>query len=329
MVMKNKRPIQQEAAVQIAFGLSSRCPIRTTMGTMPTRTNAYYDVHFELEVGVVTQGSVRRLYPDGSFHDYGVGEIWFHGMWEPHGWTALKPETQRLVVMVWPPFILDLCFPEAADLHWLAPFVVEPKHRPMVPPTLQAEVLRIAYALGTAAEASAADKRPQSNSSCKEPLPNTREQPPTQNGESATRERNVLLTHLLFLQLLTVVLTDPINRHLRSCPTPIPSQHLSPALMLVFSSHEHIPVKKAADACGIATGAFSQKFQQAMGCTFGQFALRRRLSCAANQLISTDYKVKRIALEWGFSDESHFCRSFEQTYRCTPSEYRCAKLREI
>lgn len=292
---KKTQPVQHDAAVRMTFGLSTDRPIRTIWALIPCLINTYYDVHFELEMGVVTRGTVRRQYPDGYYQDYGTGEVWFHGMWEPHGWTALEPDTEALVAMVWPPLIIDLCLPEAADLHWMAPFVVPPRNRPVVPPALRAETRRLGYALGAVL------------------------------GDG---ERDLLLTRLLFLQLLAIVLTEPANRQLRSCATPITSQFLSPALMLVFSSHEHVPLKKAADACGVSVGVFAQRFQAAMGSTFGQFALLRRLSCAAQQLIATDDKVKRIAKEWGFADESHFCRAFEQTYRCTPSNYRLAKRRE-
>lgn len=318
--MRRNPSTWQQVANRMEFGVSAERPIDLIAGE-PVRPSAatLYDVHFELEVGVVTQGRARRLYPEGYHRDFGFGEIWFHGMWEPHGWTVLEPDTRMIIAMVWPPFMIDLNFQEAPALRWMAPFVVKPHFRPVVPPPLRSETVRIACALA-AIDGPARGLR--DDAPCMKAAASTEGRPPVDT------ERGRLLSRLLLLQLLTLVLTDPANRHLRTAAAPITSQHLSPALMLVFSSRKHLSVKEAATACGMSERFFSESFVEAMGVTFGQFALRRRLSCAANELMSTDHQVKRVALDWGFSDESHFCRSFEHIYRCTPSGYRQAKREE-
>lgn len=303
------------------FGLTAECPIYIGQSSLaqPGGTTIY-DVHFELEVGVVIQGAVRRLYPDGYQRDFDRGEIWMHGMWEPHGWNVLAPDTRLLTAMVWPPCMIDMSFPEASGLRWMAPFTVNPKERPVVPRALRSETTRIACAL--AAIGGSADDRWDSSAPCMRPTGPGRETP------SADSERNRMLSRLLLLQLLTLVLTDNANRHLRTTARPTDSQYVAPALALVFASPGHVSVEQAAAACGMAESVFARNFRDAMGVPFGQFALRRRLSCAANQLLATDHLVKQIAMEWGFADESHFCRLFERNYRCTPSGYRTAVRRQ-
>lgn len=146
--------------------------------------------------------------------------------------------------MVWPPLLIDLAFPEAAALRWMAPFVVKPQNRPVISPDLRSETLRIAYALGALGDS--ADPRGRDVAPCVKPAA------VVEGGSRVDCERNRLLTRMLLLQLLTFVLTDPANQHLRNCAIPIASQHLSPALMLVFSTQEHVSVKDAAAACGMA-----------------------------------------------------------------------------
>lgn len=319
--MRSKKTTWEKITDRMDFGLSAEHPIYVspTPWTQPG-PEALYDVHFELEVGIVLEGAVRRLYPDGHHRDFGIGELWIHGMWEPHGWTVLKPNTRLLTVMIWPPMLIDLHFPEAAGLRWMAPFIVEPQKRPVVPPPLRSEIMRIACAL--AAVGSPADERRDDSEPC---MKSTKAGP---DAPANDNDRNRLLSRLLLLHLLTLVLTDPQNNHLRFLARPTESQYLAPAIMLVFSSRDHVSVQAAAEACGMAESVFSRNFRDAMGVPFGQFGLRRRLSCAASQLTSTTHLVKQIAMDWGFSDESHFCRLFEQNYRCTPSRYRASATRK-
>jgi transcriptional regulator GlxA family with amidase domain len=50
--------------------------------------------------------------------------------------------------------------------------------------------------------------------------------------------------------------------------------------------------------------------------------LRLRLGAAHDLLTATTASISEIALECGFSDYSHFSRSFSKLYRETPSKVR-------
>ena len=50
----------------------------------------------------------------------------------------------------------------------------------------------------------------------------------------------------------------------------------------------------------------------------------RRLARAREDLTDSDLPVSTIAHRWGFSDPSHFTRSFKARYGSSPREYRTA-----
>jgi AraC family transcriptional regulator, positive regulator of tynA and feaB len=58
--------------------------------------------------------------------------------------------------------------------------------------------------------------------------------------------------------------------------------------------------------------------------SFGQVVLERRLlRCAGDLGASVDFRISDVAFRWGFSDISHFNRSFRQRFGFSPREYRC------
>jgi AraC-like DNA-binding protein len=61
--------------------------------------------------------------------------------------------------------------------------------------------------------------------------------------------------------------------------------------------------------------------------SFGQVVLERRLlRCARDLGASGGSRISDVALRWGFSDISHFNRSFRQRFGLSPREYRCNQL---
>lgn len=68
---------------------------------------------------------------------------------------------------------------------------------------------------------------------------------------------------------------------------------------------------------------FHRIFKEVTGETVGQYALRLRLQRAATELIYSKRKsITDIAYECGFSESSVFSRSFRQTFRQSPSQWR-------
>jgi transcriptional regulator GlxA family with amidase domain len=66
----------------------------------------------------------------------------------------------------------------------------------------------------------------------------------------------------------------------------------------------------------------TRRFEQTVGISFAQFALRYRLEGAAAALLHDEAPLKAIAIDWGFVDASHFHHCFTRNFGCTPATYR-------
>lgn len=77
-----------------------------------------------------------------------------------------------------------------------------------------------------------------------------------------------------------------------------------------------------ADAVGVHPAHLSRVFRQHKGCTVGDYARRLRIEAARDQLASSDLPLGEIALQAGFSDQSHFSRLFRAATGHTPAAYR-------
>ncbi len=66
----------------------------------------------------------------------------------------------------------------------------------------------------------------------------------------------------------------------------------------------------------------SAKFHEYVGVPFKEYVFKRKLSCAANELLNTDRRIIEIAIQFGFSSHEAFTRSFKRIYGCSPYQYR-------
>jgi AraC family transcriptional regulator len=76
----------------------------------------------------------------------------------------------------------------------------------------------------------------------------------------------------------------------------------------------------------ISRAHFSRSFKQALGEPPHAYVMRRRLNKAFLLLVTSSDSLSQIALSTGFSDKSHLCRFFKQTFGQTPASWR-RKLR--
>jgi AraC family transcriptional regulator len=77
-----------------------------------------------------------------------------------------------------------------------------------------------------------------------------------------------------------------------------------------------------ARAVGVHPVYLAQAFRRFCGCSLGEYARRRRLDRARQQVAAGDRPLSWIASEAGFADQSHFTRTFKRYTGVTPRGYR-------
>ena len=79
-----------------------------------------------------------------------------------------------------------------------------------------------------------------------------------------------------------------------------------------------------ADEVGIGKYHFSRRFKKRTGQSPYQFVIYERVRAARQQIRDTTKPLAQIALNTGFSSQSHFTRTFKQHVGVTPGQYRAA-----
>jgi AraC family transcriptional regulator len=74
--------------------------------------------------------------------------------------------------------------------------------------------------------------------------------------------------------------------------------------------------------CGVHPAHLARVFRQHNGCSVGDFQRARRLEWAAAQLEGTSAPISLIALQAGFTDQSHFTHRFREQTGVTPNRWR-------
>lgn len=83
-----------------------------------------------------------------------------------------------------------------------------------------------------------------------------------------------------------------------------------------------LTVAKLAREAGLLPQTFARSFSRAHGTTVRQYVLQRRVEKAKHLLASTDVPIVDVALQTGFSSQSHLSTSFQKRLGVTPARYR-------
>lgn len=73
---------------------------------------------------------------------------------------------------------------------------------------------------------------------------------------------------------------------------------------------------------GLSPGHFARKFQQSVGESLGRFVNRRRVGASFAALRGNRQPLSQIALDLGFSSQSHFTRVFSGLTGTSPDQFR-------
>lgn len=248
-------------------------------------------MHYGLEFGLVCSGNERRFFFDKSERDVTAGDIWFCGMWEPHGASVIKAPCEVIVLLVWPPLLAQAHFPDAPDFYPLAPFNAPPKQRPRTPEKMKATMIGFIRRF--------------------------------KNILSAGVSHQTIRLKFVLQELLLVVSEFWPEAAVWGSRAPSADfSKINQALKMVFSSCTFISTTEAARACGMDRHTFSDLFRSWMNIGFADFSIKHRLHQAAGQLRGSQEPIKAIARFYGFADASHFHRVFLKHFSISAAEYR-------
>ncbi|HEY0079571.1 MAG TPA: AraC family transcriptional regulator [Pyrinomonadaceae bacterium] len=86
--------------------------------------------------------------------------------------------------------------------------------------------------------------------------------------------------------------------------------------------YESLSLDDIAKAVGVHSTHLSRVFRRQFGCTVGEYVRQLRIEHASRQLSTSDIPLHEIAASAGFSDQSHFARTFKRYMQISPNQYR-------
>ena len=282
----NKKKLKDQAEFKKVFHTFDMVdPFVLCEGREQGPSNPPGDMHFAPQILLVLSGALEMHY--GNFKvTCRAGEFCLTGPWEPHRARILPGSCRYLVVD------LDMALIGSVapfqDVDWIYPFLSPQKEHPYFSSRKErAAVLHAARRMLWAQK-----KKIQ-----------------------GYRSYQWLEIHRLLWHIQARL---PKRPHIGML------QKIYPAIVLVRKEITRpVMVEEAAQVCGLSRSRFSDLFRQETNMAFSDFALRIRINAAA--VAMTGYQsaspMKQIAANFGFSDVSHFYRSFRRILDCTPYEF--------
>lgn len=119
------------------FELDENKPIEVIMNQHDADDEGWFDMHYELEIGVITKGRMKREYFNYDM-EIGPGEIWLCNLWEPHGFEILEAPCEVIVFVIDPTYLAHSKF---LNRKVMDAFNTSPAIRPKISSTKRSEVL--------------------------------------------------------------------------------------------------------------------------------------------------------------------------------------------
>lgn len=92
--------------------------------------------------------------------------------------------------------------------------------------------------------------------------------------------------------------------------------------MLAQMHNAEFKLQDLVDASNMSRSKYIKTFKDNFGKTPIAYVNELRMQHAAELMKTTNYTMKRIAFECGFTDRHYFCRCFKQAFGMTSSEFR-------
>jgi AraC-like DNA-binding protein len=92
--------------------------------------------------------------------------------------------------------------------------------------------------------------------------------------------------------------------------------------MLLAKAQGNASIEEIANACNLSRSYFIRAFRETTHRTPHQWLLEQRIDRARDLLKHSDSSLTEIAMTCGFSDQSHFTRTFSQLVGMPPGMWR-------
>jgi AraC family transcriptional regulator len=146
--------------------------------------------------------------------------------------------------------------------------------------------------------------------------------------EAANRGRSGKLYSESLATSLALHLVRNYNAHGQPAVAPIASGQILPARMVRQAMEfiesnlgSNLSLRDIAGCVGLSQFHFARLFKQTIGISPYQFVLNRRIERARQLLIQGELTITAIAMEVGFSDQSHLTRQFKRHCGTTPKAF--------
>ena len=106
-------------------------------------------------------------------------------------------------------------------------------------------------------------------------------------------------------------------------PSPVPrGVARAAASMLTEAYRGNLSIADLARELAVHPVSLARAFRREYGCTISRHVRQLRVAAAARLLASNELTLAAIALETGFSDQSHFTRAFRSVIGVSPGAFR-------
>lgn len=271
------------------FNVSPIDPIIVIDDYYVDKNSNFYDIHYDYELGVVVKGAVTRTFR-GKGKTLMPGEVWVTGIWEPHGFE-LEEIPSEMMCFILSPESLSKILP--MGFNWIKIFSPESDSTPPVKEKFKPLILQ---ACNEVKEVADLDFR-----------------------TALSWKANIIARILLYVVESNI---DEYNKIQQQTENIVGYDEIKNVVNLVFNTNDIVTVKEAASQCMMSTSHFSRLFKKVTGVTFAKFALGHRIKQSAISLLDTSDPIKKIAIDWGFIDSSHYTKTFENFFGTSPSEFR-------
>jgi transcriptional regulator GlxA family with amidase domain len=85
---------------------------------------------------------------------------------------------------------------------------------------------------------------------------------------------------------------------------------------------ESLSLEEIAETVRVSADHLARTFRRCHGCTVGDQVRQLRVDFASRRLADSDSPLVQIALEAGFTDQSHFTKTFHRYMKSTPLAFR-------